>query len=152
MRSKEPKRRAARAWYDSPWANFGVLVRMYIVYFALLAVVHGYGLYVVERELAEVYLSVLRVAEFDAVVDHSCMVRAHRADVYGLDASYAPVVFYLHSRKIAERVGHAVAVEPLQFLSREFLRGDHFGLRPLCCHGHLFERQSGVSLLPDRRR
>ena len=77
---------------------------------APLPVVQRKGLHIVERELTEVYLAVLCVAQSYAVVDHAGMVGTHRAYVDGLDAAYAAVVFHLYSGEIAECVGDAVAV------------------------------------------
>ena len=93
---------------------------------AFLTVVERNRLHIVERELAEVNLSVLSVAEGHSVVDHSGMICAHRSDVDRLDAAYATVVFYLHSGEISQRVGHAVAVEAFEFAAGEALGGDDF--------------------------
>ena len=70
-------------------------------------------LYVVQRELSEVNLAVLRVAKFYAVIYHSGMVGTHGPYVYSLDASHSAIVFHLHSREVTQCVGHAVAVQAL---------------------------------------
>ena len=88
----------------------------------LLSVVERYGLHVVEREHAEVHLSVLRVRQLYAVVEHSHVVGAHASYVDGLDAAHSAVVFQLHAGKEPERVGHTQAVEPLQFFALKLLR------------------------------
>ena len=68
---------------------------------AFLSVMKRECLDVVERELAEVYLAVLGVAEGHAVVDNAGMVCAHGADVDCLDTSDAAVVFHLYAGEIA---------------------------------------------------
>ena len=64
---------------------------------ALLSVVERYFLDVVERELSQVYLSVLGVAQLDAVVADAQVVGAHGANVDGLDAAHAAIVLQLYA-------------------------------------------------------
>ena len=86
-------------------------------YAALLSVVERYCLHVVEREHAEVNLSVLRIRQLYAVIEHSHVVGAHAAYVDGLYAAHAAVVLQLHAGEEPQRVGHAETVQPLQFFS-----------------------------------
>ena len=50
---------------------------------------------VVQRELPEVYLSVLCVAQFDTVVEHAQMMGAHASDVHRFESAHATVIFQL---------------------------------------------------------
>ena len=94
----------------------------------LLTIVERNLLNVVERETAQVYLSVLGVTQLDAVVEHSQVVGAHRADVDGLDAAHSAIVLHLDSREIAYGVGNGVAVQAFKFLAAEGLGRDDLGI------------------------
>ena len=91
---------------------------------ALLTVVERDLLHVVQREAPQIDLSVLGVAQLDAVVEHGHVVSAHRADVDGLQAAHAAIVLELHAREIADGIGHREAVQPLQVDILEDLRRD----------------------------
>ena len=91
---------------------------------AFLTVVERYFLHVVQREASQIDLSVLGVAQLDAVVEHGHVVGAHRADVDGFQTAHAAVVFELHAREIADGVGHRKTVQPLQVDVFEDLRRD----------------------------
>ena len=64
------------------------------------------ALHVVQGELAQVYLSVLSIAQLHSVVEHTHVVGAHAAHVYCLQTAYAAVVLQLHTREIADGVGY----------------------------------------------
>lgn len=94
-------------------------------------------LHVVQREASQIHLSVLSVAELHAVVIDGRVLATHRADVDGLDTTYAAVVLELYAREIAHRVGYAEGVESLQFLAFERLRHDDIFLQRAGGDGHL---------------
>ena len=120
-----------------------------------LAVIERDGLDVVERELAEVNLSVLGVSKFYPVVDHSCVVRSHRTDIDRLDSAHTSVVLHLHARKIAQCIGYAVAVKALKLFAVKFLRRNHLYLRSLGCDHHLAQHMvtlaDSCGITPSRR-
>ena len=89
--------------------------------FAFLTVVQRQGLDIVERELAEIDLAVLSVAEFHPVIYDAGVVGTHAADVYGLDAAYAAIILDLNAGEITQCVGDTVAVEPLEFIALQCL-------------------------------
>ena len=90
---------------------------------ASLSVVERYLLDILQRKFAEVYLSVLGIAELYAVVIYPHVVAAHAAYVYGLDTAHAAVIFQLHAREVSQGIGYREAVEAFEFLAGEFLRG-----------------------------
>ena len=91
---------------------------------ALLSVIHAYLLYVVHRELSEVRLSVLCVAEFYSVIIHSEMLRPHRAYVDSLYPSHTAIVLHLYSAEEAQCVGNRHGVQRLQLCAFQCLRRD----------------------------
>ena len=58
---------------------------------ATLTIIDSYLLDVVKAQLAKVYLSVLGVAQFHAVIVDADMLRPHGSDIDGLDASHAAI-------------------------------------------------------------
>ena len=50
---------------------------------------------IVQRELSQVYLSVLCITQLHTVVRDAQMVCSHRPNVDGLDATYATIVLQL---------------------------------------------------------
>ena len=92
---------------------------------------------VVERELAQVHLPVLSVAQLDAVVEHAHVVAAHRTHVHRLQPPYPTIVLELHTTEVAYGIGHAMAVEPLEHLATEHLRRDDLAVRLLGIDNHL---------------
>ena len=61
---------------------------------------------IVQRELCQVYLPVLCIAQLYAVVRDAQMVGTHRADIHRLDAAHATVVLQLQTREVTQRIGH----------------------------------------------
>ena len=112
---------------------------------ALLTVVERHLVDVVERELPQVYLSVLGIAQFHAVVVDAEVVGAHAADVDGLDAAHAAVVFQLKAGEIAQGICHGVGVEFLELLTAHFLRGDDLAEGEFRGHHHLVEMPDAVA-------
>ena len=104
---------------------------------ALLAVVERDRLDVVERELAQVDLPVLGIAQLNAVVEHPHVIGAHRANVDGLHTAHAAVVLELHAGKVAQGIGHAVAAQPLKAAAIECLGRYHLLIGPLGIHGDI---------------
>ena len=91
----------------------------------LLTIEQGYLLHIVKRELSQVYLPILGIAQLDAVVRDAQMVGTHRTDIDSLDASHAAIVLQLDTREIAQGIGHAVGIEAFELLTIEGLRGNH---------------------------
>ncbi len=91
-----------------------------------MPVVERYLLDVFQRELAQIDLSILRVAQLDAVVEHAHVVRAHASHVYRFESSHTAVIFELHAREIADRVGHRKGTQVFELFTGQFLHGDHF--------------------------
>ena len=91
----------------------------------LLPVVERHLLHIVERELPEVYLSVLRIPQCHPVVGDTQVMGTHRTDVHRLDAAHTPIVLQLDAREIAQRVGHGMGVQLLQLLPFQLLTGHH---------------------------
>lgn len=114
---------------------------------ALLAVVEGDGLHVVEREAPQVDRAVLGVAQLDTVVEDPHVVGAHRADVDRLQTAHAAVVLDLHPREVAQRVGHVVGAQPLERLSRELLHGNHLAAHDVPRDDHLLDMLQRVEAL-----
>ena len=96
-----------------------------------LSVVERHLLDVVERELPQVDLSVLRIAQHDAVVADGQVVGAHGAHVDRLDAAHAAVVLQLDAREIAQGVGYGLRRQPFELLAVQLLRGDDLAEREL---------------------
>ena len=94
-------------------------------YIAFLAVEEADFVDVLERELSEIHLPVLGVAQLYAVVVHARVLAAHAPHVDGLDAANAAVVLYLHAGEVAYSVGYVERVHVLQPLSRQLLRNDY---------------------------
>ena len=92
---------------------------------AALTVIERDGLDIVEREFAQIHLTILRIADLDAVVKDPHVVGAHRADVYRLEAAHTTIVLELHTGKVAHGIGHRVTVQALELLAREFLGRNH---------------------------
>ena len=67
-------------------------------------------------------MSVLGVAQLNAVVIDGGMLAAHGAHIDGLDTSHSAVVLELDAGEIAQRVRHRKRIETLQFLAFEGLR------------------------------
>jgi len=80
---------------------------------------------VVQRELAQVNLSVLGITQLYAIVRDAQMVGTHRTDVHRLDAPHSTIVLQLQTREVAQRVSHIVGTQLLQLLTRQCLRGYH---------------------------
>ena len=95
----------------------------------LLTIVERNLVDVVEREFAQIYLAILRVAQLDAIVEHAHVVAAHRADVHRLQTAHAAIVLELHTAEVAYGVGHAVTVETLEHLAAEHLCRDDLAIR-----------------------
>ena len=91
----------------------------------LLSVIERDFLHVVERELPEVYLSVLCITQCYSVVTDAKVMSTHRTDVDGLDTPYATIVLQLDAREVAQGIGHRVRVEFLQHLTVQFLTRHH---------------------------
>ena len=72
------------------------------------------------------------------------MVSTHRTDVDGLDAPHSTVVLQLYAREVAQGVGHAVGIEPLQQLAVQLLAGHHLAQGGLRHHNHLPHVLHGV--------
>ena len=87
-------------------------------YLALLSVIKRNLLDILERELAQVHLAVLGVAQLNAVVVDPHVVGAHAADIDGFQTAHAAVILDLQTREIAYGIGHREAVERLQLLAR----------------------------------
>ena len=68
-------------------------------------------LHVIQRVLTQVDLSVLGISQLHAIIVDRCVLATHRADIDRLDAAYAAVVFELHAREIAERIGYIERAE-----------------------------------------
>ncbi len=107
---------------------------------AFLPVMQRQSLHIVKRELSEVYLPVLGVAESHAVVHHPCMVGTHRTHIDGLYAAHTAVVLYLHSREIAHCIGYTVAVQTPQLFAGKGLHWHGFAPRRRCRHSKLAQR------------
>ena len=95
---------------------------------AALTIIDSYLLDVVKAQLAKVYLSVLGVAQFHAVIVDADMLRPHGSDIDGIDASHAAIILELDARKIAQRIGHRTAIEPPQGLAIKPLAAYHHAL------------------------
>ena len=117
---------------------------------AFLSVIERDFLDVVQRELAQVHLPVLCVAQLYAVVIYARVVRTHAADVDRLQSGHTAVVFDLQSRKITDGISHGKAVQLPQFFPFQGLCGndlfvglgfDHYlaqvayAVRPVCGYG-----------------
>lgn len=76
---------------------------------------------VVQRELSEVYLAVLRIAQLHPVVIHPEVTAAHAPHVYGLYSAHPAIVFNLYAGEISHGIGNRIAAKPLQLLSVEAL-------------------------------
>ena len=85
---------------------------------ALLPVVYGDALQVVEGEASEVDLAVLCIPQLDAVVEDSYVLRTHTADVHRLEPSDASVVLDLYPCEVAEGIGDRDGGETLEGLPR----------------------------------
>ena len=72
----------------------------------LLTVVEGHLFDIVERELPQVYLTILGIAQHDTVIAHCQMVGTHGAHIDRLHTAHAAIVFELHTREIAHGIGH----------------------------------------------
>ena len=99
-------------------------------YRTLLSVIDGDGFHVVEREPAEVHRAVLGIAYLYAVEEHPYVLASHAAYIDRLESPDASVILYLYAGEVAERIGHAVAVQLFERLAFEFLGGDDFGCPP----------------------
>ena len=83
----------------------------------------------------QVNRAVLRVALFDAVVEHPYMVGAHATYIHGFQSAHSSVILDLHSGEITEGIGHIVRAEPLQLIARQLLSGyDFLGYKAGCNH------------------
>ena len=90
-----------------------------------LTVIERNGLDVVEREFAQINLAVLGIPDLDAVIKHTHVVGAHRADVDRLEAAHTAIVLELNTSKVTHGIGHRMAVQAFQLLAREFLGGNY---------------------------
>ena len=63
----------------------------------LLSVIQSDFLHIVERELSEVYLTVLGITQLDTVVADTQVMGTHRTDIDGLDTSHTTIVLQLNS-------------------------------------------------------
>ena len=63
----------------------------------LLTIVEGDFLHIIERELPQVYLPILRIAQLYAIIEDTQMVGAHAADIDRLDATHASIVLELQA-------------------------------------------------------
>ena len=118
----------------------------------LLAVVERDLLHVVERELPQVYLSVLRVAQLHAVVRDAQVVGAHRTDVHRLDTTHAAVVLQLDAREVAQGIGHRERVQPFQLLTVELLAWHHLAHGGARHDHYLPHTLYGIQLALSRHR
>ena len=82
-----------------------------------LTIIERDFLHVVERELSEVDLPILRITEFDAVIENTEMVGSHTADINGLDTSHSAIVFQLQAREIAQGICYRQGIQLLEFLA-----------------------------------
>ena len=108
-------------------------------YLTLLPVVERNLLDILEREFSQIHLAVLGIAQLDAVVIYTHVVGTHAADVDGLQTAHTAVILNLYTRKVAYGIGHRKAVEGLQLLAGEFLRGYHLAV-PVGRDHHLAQR------------
>ena len=104
---------------------------------ALLTVMERDSFHIVKRELPEVNLPVLSIAELNTVVAYSGMVGAHGADVDSFQAAYPAIILDLYSGEITQRISHTQAVETPQFLTAEPLHRYNLLFRIACDHHHL---------------
>ena len=111
---------------------------------ALLAVVQGHCLHIVQREPAQVHRAVLRIAQLDAVIEHAHMVGAHAADIDGLQSAHTAIVLDLHAGEVADGIGHAVRAQPLQLRPGELLHRDDLPRKPPARHHHFFQLLQAV--------
>ena len=103
----------------------------------LLTVVEQQLLDVVQRELSQIHLSVLGIAQLYAVVEDAQVAGAHAAHIDGLDASHASVVLQLHACKVAQRVGYGVGAEPFQLFPLHDVAGNDLAVGRLGPHDDL---------------
>ena len=116
-------------------------------YLAFLSVVQRQRLHIIQRELPEIYLPVLGIAQGYAIVHYAGMIGAHRADVDGLYAANASVILDLYAREIAQGVCHAIAGQTAQLLAGKCLHRNNLGGFPRAARGHyqLVQRLDAVA-------
>ena len=107
--------------------------------FALLSVIQRNRLDIVKRELPQIHLPVLGIPKLHSVINNSGVIGAHRPDIDSLYTADPAVILDLHSGKIAQGVGHTLAVEPAQLLAVKALRGYDFCLTTACGHLHILQ-------------
>lgn len=78
-----------------------------------LTVVERNFLHIVERELPQVYLPVLCIAQFDAVIEDTQVIGTHTANVDSLDATHASIILELQAREITQGIGHRQGIQLL---------------------------------------
>ena len=84
---------------------------------ALLPVIYGNGLQVVQTETAKVHDAVLGVPHLKAIVEHSHMLASQRTDIHALEAPDSAIILDLGSGKIADGIGHGKGGEPFHLPS-----------------------------------
>ena len=84
-------------------------------------------------------MTILGVAQLNAIVEHAHVVGAHGANVDGLHAAHTAVVLDLHTREITNSISHTVAVESLQSLTAKRLGRNHLLIRFLSIDHHIFK-------------
>ena len=114
---------------------------------ALLAIVEGDRLHVVEGEAAEVHYAVLGVAELHPVVEHSHVLAAEAADIDALESADAAEVLDLHPGEVPYRIGYRVGAEASELLAREHLHRDDLLGGAGGDHHHLVDGVGGPVLL-----
>lgn len=75
-----------------------------------------YHLRIVGGVLAEVYLSVLRIAQFDTIVEDTNVVDARAANVDRLESTDPAEVLDLNAREEAECIGYGEDTERFELL------------------------------------
>ena len=110
----------------------------------LLSVVERYLIHIVHRELSQVHLSVLRIAQLDPIVEDAHMVAAHRTDVHRLDAPHSAIVLQLQAGKIAQGVGNVMRIQAFQFLPFHGVRGNHLAVSQVLGNNHLADMLDAV--------
>ena len=111
---------------------------------ALLTVVEGDRLHVVEGEAAEVHYAVLGVAELHPVVEYSHVLAAEAADVDALEPADAAEVLDLYPGEVPYRIGYRVGAEASELLAREHLYRDDLLGGAGGDHHHLVDAEGGV--------
>ena len=73
---------------------------------AALAIIQRDFLDIIQREFAQIDLTVLSISNLDAVIKHSQMVGTHRPDIDRLKATHSTIIFELNPCEIAHGIGY----------------------------------------------